>query len=202
MSIKAFRIIASALIAAAGTAEASGAPQPVTVEVVTPQPLTVEVVAPRRSRSRKNAKPLPAPTQSADIPKIDDPLDKVLEHYRNENNSIPGVVQYHTYSFKIIRVISDNEGIFAVHCRSEINSAATRERVIDNPKVAEVYIKGFDLSERADREIIPLKNGATLWRIGVYRKGRRSYPKYTTDRNEAQEYARSRRKKTAQSSGE
>ena len=197
---KVCRIIALTVIAAAGMAEVSGAPRPVTVEVTTPRPLTVEVVTPRRSRTRKNAKPLPAPTQPANIPKIDDPLDGVLEHYRNEDASIPGVAQYHTYSFRIVRVISDREGIFAVYCRSEINSVATRERVIDNPKVAEVYIKGFDLSEKADKEIIPLKNGATLWRIGVYRKGRRTYPKYTTDRNEAREYARSR--KQAQSRGE
>ena len=182
--------------------EIFSAPRPLTVEVVTPRPLTVEVVTPRRPRARKSTRPIPAPTQSADIPKINDPLDGVLAHYRNENNSTADVLQYHTYSFKIIRVISVSEGIFAVHCRSEINSAATRERVIDNPKVAEVYIKGFDLSEKADKEIIPLKNGATLWRIGVYRRGRRTYPKYTTDRNEAREYARSRRKKTAQSSGE
>ena len=188
---KAFKTVL-AIIAAASMAELSGAPHQV----------TVEVVAPRRSRAGKTYKPIPAPTQSAEIPKIDDPLDGVLQHYRNENNSIPGVMQYHTYSFRIVRIISDREGIFAVHCRSEINSAATRERVIDNPKVAEVYIRGFDLSEKADKDIIPLKNGKTVWRIGVYRKGRRSYPKYTTDRNEAQEYARTLRKKTAQSSGE
>jgi len=194
---KAFRI-ALTVIAAASMADIWSAPRQVNVEVTTPRPLTVEVVTPRRPRSGKKTKPIPAPTQSADIPKIDDPLDGVLQHYRNENTSIPGVMQYHTYSFKIVRVIGDREGIFAVYCRSETNSAATRERVIENPRIAEVYIKGFDLSDKADKEIIPLKNGKTVWRIGVYRKGRRSYPKYTTDRNEAQEYARTHRKKTAQ----
>lgn len=182
------------VIAAAIMPNVIGAPRQVTVEVVTPRPLTVEVVTPRRDsgsrpRARRTAKPIPAPTVSGDIPKINDPLDKVLAHYRNADNSIPGVVQYKTFSFKIIRIISDSEGIFAVYCRYEVNSTATRTQTVDNRRVAEIYIKGFDLSGKADKDVIPLENGETLWRIGAYRKGRRSYPKYTTDRNEAREYA-------------
>lgn len=188
-------VIALTFIVAAGIPNVIGAPRPVTVEVTTPRPLTVKVVTPRRTRPGKNAKPIPAPTVSGEIPKINDPLDNVLAHYRNMDNSIPGMVQYQTFSFKIVRVISDDEGIFAVYCRCENNSAATRERFIDNRRIAEIYIRGFDLSGKADKDVIPLKNGETLWRIGVYKKGRRSYPKYTTDRNEAQKYAETHKKK-------
>ena len=186
------------VIAAASIPNVIGAPRQATVEVVTPRPLTVEVVTPRRNSRphvRKPAKPIPAPTVSGEIPKINDPLDGVLKHYRNEDNSIPGVAQYQTFSFKIVRVISDNEGIFTVHCRYETNSIATREHTIDSRRIADIYIRGFDLSDKTDKDTIPLKNGATIWRVGTYRKGRRTYPKYTTDRNEAQEYARSRKKK-------
>ena len=186
------------VIAAASIPNVIGAPRQPTVEVVTPRPLTVEVVTPRRNsrpRVRKPAKPIPAPTVSGEIPKINDPLDGVLQYYRNADSSIPGVVQYQTFSFKIVRVISGNEGIFAVYCRCETYSAATRERTIDSRRIAEIYIRGFDLSEKADKDIISLKNGATIWRVGSYKKGKRTYPKYTADRNEAQEYAGSHKKK-------
>lgn len=190
---KAARIVLT-VIAAATVSGVIGAPKTHTVEVVTPRPLTVKVVNPRRERTvrprvRKSSKGIPAPTASGEIPKIKDPLDGVLEHYRNEDCSIPGVAQYETFSFKIVRVISDSEGIFTVHCRYETIHAATREHNVDSRRIAEIYIKGFDLSEKADKDVIPLKNGATIWRIGSYKKGKRTYPKYTTDRNEAREYA-------------
>lgn len=149
--------------------------------------------APRRNRTTNTQKP--AQTRTSGIPKISDPLDNVLKYYRNVDNSIPGVVQWSTFSFKVVRVISDREGIFAVYNRYEMYSASTREHVRDNRRIAEIYIKGLDLSEKADGDVIPLENGKTVWRIGVYRMGRRSYPKYTADRSEAAEYARTHKKK-------
>lgn len=124
----------------------------------------------------------------------DDPLDKMLEYYRSEDT---GPVHFRSYSFKVVRVISDNEGIFKVYCRDEIYSSGKRANTPKDRRIADVCIKGFDLSGRAAGDLLELEYGKTVWRIGAYVSGKRSYPKYTTDRREAEEYAKTHHKKKA-----
>ena len=133
-----------------------------------------------------------APQTTTRGPETGDPLDKVLEYYRNDD---AGPVHFRDYSFKVVRVISGNEGIFKIYCRDEIHSSRKRENTPKDRKIVDVYIKGFDLSDRAAGDVVALKHGETLWRIGAYVSGKRSYPKYTTDRREAEEYAKKRKKK-------
>ena len=141
--------------------------------------------APRRSSRPATKQPAQPSAPAAD------PLDGVLKHFRDSEFKGTGVFQRWTYSFKVVRVISDTEGIFEVFCRNEIY--ASRERLDENRSSGYAYVKGFDLSDKADGDVIYLKKGMTVWRVGVYRTKRRSLPKYTTDRREAEEYAKTRR---------
>ena len=141
---------------------------------------------------RRRSRPTPQQPAQPSAPAAD-PLDGVLKHIRDSEFRGTGTLQRWTYSFKVVRVISDSEGIFEVFCRNEIY--ASRERLDENRSGGYVYVKGFDLSDKADGDVIYLKKGMTVWRVGVYRTKRRSLPKYTTDRREAEEYARTHRKK-------
>lgn len=126
-----------------------------------------------------------------------DPLDKTMKSFlRNKDESVSQAIMQRVYSFKIIRIIGYGECIATVRCHSYARSiyhASANEG--ESIVFRQAYIRGFDLTNFADGDVIWLGDSQTAWRVGAYKNEElfpgQSLPKFTMLRTEAVEFANS-----------
>ena len=94
----------------------------------------------------------------------------------------------YVYSFKLIRKIDNNTGLFIPICESRSYTNNDQAKFTDEENTY-IVIVNRDLSDYVDNDIIELKDNERLYSIGIYTSRRgRSFRKFTFNRNDVIKY--------------
>ncbi len=146
--------------------------------------------------SKSSSRGLSGPAKKVAVPEegkgfIGDQVDKKknpvpaglegVECMRDRDLSAGPLVQYSSMSYKLIKYISDNAGIYEPYEHSYAGNRQMNTVARDTTALDWVYIEGFDVSKLAEEEYIKMDKIPPVYRIGLYTHKGRRYKMFTPD---------------------